>query len=179
MPLLLISAPNLLNATKQSPRNEQSPQNKTRHASARSGLLRSGHFVSRAPCAWLFGEEMEPAAQEIKFDSGTGWAVVNLTFQPQYGITVDALFQNGAEDSIYLELRGIRSPDQLLGMLNGFDDFQILTRETGTPYPTASRFLLRFFIDDDSYETIIDEYEAYRIASTEHVEGGNASPATS
>jgi len=127
----------------------------------------------------MFGEEMEPAAQEIKFDSGTGWAVVNLTFQPQYGITVDALFQNGAEDSIYLELRGIRSPDQLLGMLNGFDEFQILTRETGTPYPTASRFLLRFFIDGDSYETIIDEYEAYRIAGTEHVEGGKASPATS
>lgn len=122
---------------------------------------------------------MDPAAEEIKFDSGTGWAVVSFKFQPQYGITLEALFEGGGDESMYLELRGIRSPDHLLAMLTGFDDFQILARETGTPYPAAARFLFRYFIDDDSYETIIDEYEYYTIAGTEHVEVGKASPATS
>lgn len=110
---------------------------------------------------------METSAQDIKFDSGTGWAVVNLTFRPQYGVSLEAIFEGGSEESLYLELRGIRAPDQLLDMLNGFDDFQILARETGTPYPAAARFLFRYFIDDDSHETIIDEYEVYRTTGTE------------
>jgi hypothetical protein len=110
---------------------------------------------------------MESTAKEIRFDSGTGWAVGQFTFRPQYGISLEALFEGDRNETLYLELRGIRSPDQLLGMLNGFDDFQILARETGTRYPAAAQFLFRFFIDDDSYETVVDEYEAYTTTGTE------------
>ena len=76
----------------------------------------------------------------------------------------------------FLELRGIRSPERLLSLLKGFDDFLILTREIENPYPAGERFLLRYFIDDDIYETIIDEYEAYGTKSTESGSPGESNP---
>lgn len=109
---------------------------------------------------------MSQRQHTIKFDSGTGWTVKKLIFMPQYGIRAEVLFAGEDGCSIYLELRGIRSPEQLLSMLTGFDAFLVLTRQTESSYPAGERFLLRYFIDDDIYETFIDDYEAYRTTST-------------
>lgn len=120
---------------------------------------------------------MAKDGQIIKFDSGSGWAVEKLTFMPQYGISVEALFTGKKGDSMYLELRGIQSPEELLNMLMGFDDFRVLTRETESPNPAGQRFLFRCFIDDDIFETIIDEYEAYKTTTTEQGGDGDAEEA--
>ena len=102
---------------------------------------------------------MKNESEQIVFDSKTGWSLESLTFHPKHEAQI--LFHNGGTKKLYLELRGIATPQALLVVLDGFDDFQIIKRDTGTPFAENSRYVCRFYVDDDRHETIIDEYEAY------------------
>ena len=98
---------------------------------------------------------------QIVFDSKTGWYFESLTYRPRHGTEAEVLFHDRGSRKLYLELRGIRSPQVLLDVLDGFDDFHVIELLTGTPFAEHGRFLCRFYIDDAKYETVIDEYEAY------------------
>lgn len=102
---------------------------------------------------------MKNESENIVFDSKTGWSLESLTFQPKHEAHI--LFHSGGSKKLYLELRGISNPQALLVVLDGFDDFQIIKRDTGTPFSESGRYMCRFYVDDDRHETIIDEYEAY------------------
>ena len=106
---------------------------------------------------------MNTSVGHIVFDSKTGWGFGNLLFRPENGTTAELLLDGDEGIKLFVQLRGVRSPESLLAVLRGFDDFHILRRETGTPFSEFARFICRFFVDDDTYETVIDEWEAHKI----------------
>ena len=110
--------------------------------------------------------------ERIVFDSKTGWYFETLTFRPTHATEAEILFHDRGSRKLYVELRGIRSPRMLIDVLYGFDDFHVIERDTGTPFSEIGRYLCRFWVDDDRYETIIDEYEAYE-SGTEQPAGGD------
>lgn len=109
---------------------------------------------------------MAEQQQNIEFASGPGWGVEQLTFMPGQGIRVEARFAGEHGELIFLELHGVRSPELLPGLLTGFDDFQIVTRDTAGACAAWGRFLFRYFINDDVFEIIVDDYEAHRTTRT-------------
>lgn len=86
-----------------------------------------------------------------------------MKFSPECGTSGEILFHGQGNRKLYLELKGIYSPEIFFDVLLGFDDFHIIRRDTGTPFSEQKKFLCRFYIDDDTFETILDEYEIYEI----------------
>ena len=102
---------------------------------------------------------MKNESEQIVFDSKTGWYLESLTFHSKH--EAEILFHDNGSRRLYLELRGICTPQALLVVLDGFDDFHVIKRDTGTPFSEGARYLCRFYVDDDKHETIVDDYEAY------------------
>ncbi len=109
---------------------------------------------------------MDADIEKTEFSSGPGWQFESMTFRSDPEMTAEFRLICASGRRLYLDLRGLRSPEAMIKVLYGFDDFEIIKMQPSTPYAEFGRFLCRFYLDDEKYETIVDGFEV-----TENLEG--------
>ena len=98
---------------------------------------------------------------DVVFDSKMGWIATTVTLRPKNGVEAEIVFHRESDSTLYLELRGIRTPSVILELLVGIDDFQVLQPAPEGQFKEHGCLVWRLWRDDDRYETVIDDYEAY------------------
>lgn len=117
------------------------------------------------------------ADKEInRFSSGPGWQFESMTFRRDPEITADFRLINASGQRLYLDLRGLRSPETMIKVLYEFDDFEIIETPPSTPYAEFGRFLCRFYLDNEKYETVIDGFETYETGTEPSAAGDGDKP---
>jgi len=116
--------------------------------------------------------------EKIRFSSGPGWQFESMTFcrDPERSAEFRLVDRSGRR--LYLDLRGLRSPETMIRVLYEFDDFEIVETPPSTPYVEFGRFLCRFHLDDDKYETVVDGFEAYEGGTEPSPKDGQGKPSS-
>jgi hypothetical protein len=98
----------------------------------------------------------------IEFSSGGGWLAETMSFRCEPQIVAELLLSHKDGRKLHLELSGLKSPEAMIQILYGFDEFEIIEQRS-SPYAEFGRFLFRIYVDDEKSETIVDGYNEYEL----------------